>query len=473
GEAGGITQHIGAYQVILASGGKITFIDTPGHAAFTEMRARGAKVTDIVVLVVAADDGIMPQTIEAISHAKAAEVPIIVAINKIDKPDADANRVRTELLQHDLVLEEMGGDVLSVEVSAKEKTNLSKLEEVIMLQAEVMDLKANPDRAAEGVVVEAKMEKGRGTVSTVLIQRGTLRTGDIFVAGGEWGRVRMMMNDYGEAVDEAGPAMPVEVLGLNGMPAAGDAVNAVEDEAKAREITEFRKRRTRDAKAVASSRGTLEEMFEKIESGEAAELMVVVKADVHGSVEAILGSLEKIGTEEVKVRILHSAVGGINESDITLAHANNAMIIGFNVRANRQARELAQTEKVEIRYYSIIYNLIDELKKTLSGMLAPTLNEKIIGNAEIREVFNISKVGKIAGCMVVDGLVRRGAKVRLVRDDTVIHEGSLSQLKRFKDDAKEVKEGFDCGMAFESYQDIQVGDVIECFEIEEVARELE
>ncbi len=472
GEAGGITQHIGAYQVTLASGGKITFIDTPGHAAFTEMRARGANVTDIVVLVVAADDGIMPQTVEAISHAKAANVPIIVAINKIDKPDADAGRVRTELLQHDMVLEEMGGDVLSVEVSAKERINLDKLEEVIMLQAELLDLSANPDRPAAGVVVEAKVEKGRGTVSTILVQHGTLRCGDLFVAGCESGRVKMMTSATGENIKEAGPSTPVEVLGLSGTPAAGDPVNVVKNESRARNVTEYRQRRIRDAKAVATSRGTLEEMFEKIETGEAAELPVVIKADVHGSVEAILGSMEKMATDEVKVRVLHSAVGGINKSDITLAQANSALILGFNVRANRQASEMAKAENVEIRYYSIIYNLLDDIKKILSGMLAPELNEKTLGNAEVREVFSISKVGKVAGCMVVNGMVRRGAKVRLIRDDVVIHEGSLSQLKRFKDDAKEVKEGYDCGMAFENYHDLKVGDVIECFEIEEVARNL-
>ena len=471
-EAGGITQHIGAYQVTLPSGGRITFIDTPGHAAFTEMRARGAGVTDIVVLVVAADDGIMPQTVEAIHHSKAAGVPIIVAINKMDKPEANADRVRTELLQHDIVLEEMGGEILAVEVSAKEKTNLDKLEEAILLQAEVMDLKANPSRLAEGVVIESKIEHGRGSVATVLIQRGTLKIGDIFVAGGEWGRVRAMLGTAAEDIQQAGPAMPVEVLGLNGTPYAGDEVSVVENEARAREVTEFRQRKQRDVKAAASRRGTIEEIFEKIEEGEADEFPLVIKADVHGSVEAILGAFDKIGTDEVKANVLHSGVGGINESDVTLARASKAIVIGFNVRANRQARELSEHDNVEIRYYSVIYDVIDDMKKVLSGMLAPTLREQILGNAEIREVFSISKVGKIAGCMVTDGMVRRGAKVRLVRDDVVIHEGSLSQLRRFKDDVKEVKEGYDCGMALESYQDIQVGDTIECFEIEEVAREL-
>ncbi|MBT8003501.1 MAG: translation initiation factor IF-2, partial [Rhodospirillales bacterium] len=473
GEAGGITQHIGAYQVTMSSDAKITFIDTPGHAAFTEMRARGAKVTDIVVLVVAADDGIMPQTIEAIVHAKAAEVPIIVAINKMDRPDADANRVRTELLQHELVVEEMGGEILSVEVSALEGTNLDKLEETILLQAELLDLKANPDRPADGVVVEARTERGRGTVATVLVQRGTLRIGDIFVAGSEWGRVRAMRDATGASVEQALPSVPVEVIGLGGTPAAGDEVAVVEEEGRAREVTEFRSRRSKDLIATQSARGTLEEMFEKIQDGtEVQSLPVVIKADVHGSSEAIVSALDQLSNDEVKVQVLHSGVGGVNESDVILARASGGLIIGFNVRANPQSRELAKTDNVEIRYYSIIYNVIDDLRQALTGMLAPTLRESFLGNAEIREVFNISKVGKIAGCMVTEGMVRRGSKVRLVRDSVVIHEGDLSQLKRFKDDAKEVKEGLDCGMAFANYQDIQVGDVIECFDVEEVAREL-
>ena len=472
-EAGGITQHIGAYQVAMSSGAKITFIDTPGHEAFTDMRARGASVTDIVVLCVAADDGVMPQTVEAIDHAKAAGVPIIVAINKIDKPDADANRVRNELLQHEMVVEEMGGDILAVEISATEKTNLDKLEEVILLQTEILDLKSNPDRPAEGIVVEAKMEQGRGSVATVLVQRGTLRIGDIFVAGSEWGRVRAMVGSHGESLEEAGPSVPVEVLGLNGTPAAGDEVAVVENEARAREVVDFRQRRRRDEKAAAGARGTLEQMFEKIKEGnEVQALPAVVKGDVHGSVEAILGALDKLGTEEVKVQVLHSAVGGINESDVTLSKASGALIIGFNVRANPQAREMARRENIEIRYYSVIYDLIDDLKKALSGMLAPTIKENLLGYAEIREVFNVSKVGKIAGCMVTEGMVKRGARVRLVRDEVVIHEGELSQLKRFKDDAKEVKDGMECGMAFANYQDIQQGDMIECFETEEIAREL-
>ena len=472
-EAGGITQHIGAYQVAMSSGAKITFIDTPGHEAFTDMRARGASVTDIVVLCVAADDGVMPQTVEAIDHAKAAEVPIIVAINKIDKPEADANRVRNELLQHEMVVEEMGGDILAVEVSATEKTNLDKLEEVILLQTELLDLKSNPDRPAEGIVVESKIEQSRGSVATVLVQRGTLRIGDIFVAGSEWGRVRAMVDSHGENIEEAGPSVPVEVLGLNGTPAAGDEVAVVENEARAREVVDFRQRRRRDEKAAAGARGTLEQMFEKIKEGnEVQALPAVIKGDVHGSVEAILGALDKLATEEVKVQVLHSAVGGINESDVTLSKASGALIIGFNVRANPQAREMARRENIEIRYYSVIYDLIDDLKKALSGMLAPTIKENLLGYAEIREVFNVSKAGKIAGCMVTEGMVKRGARVRLVRDEVVIHEGELSQLKRFKDDAKEVKDGMECGMAFANYQDIQQGDMIECFENEKITREL-
>ncbi|MBT4464748.1 MAG: translation initiation factor IF-2, partial [Rhodospirillaceae bacterium] len=471
-EAGGITQHIGAYQVTLESGDKITFIDTPGHAAFTDMRARGASVTDIVILVVAADDGIMPQTIEAIAHAKAAEVPIIVAINKMDVEGADANRVRTELLQHDLVVEEMGGEVLTIEVSAKEKTNLDKLEEAILLQSELLDLKANPERAAEGVVIEAKMEVGRGSVATILVQRGTLNAGDIFVAGGEWGRVRALIDDHGNDAEQAGPSMPVEVLGLNGTPSAGDEVAAVDNEARAREVTEFRMNRERDVRAAAGARGTLEQMFEKIGQGEAQYLPIVVKADAHGSVEAIQAALEKMSTDEVKAQVLHSGVGGINESDITLANASGGMIAGFNVRANPQARDMAKRDGVEIRYYSIIYDLTDDVKKALTGMLAPTLRETLLGYAKVQEVFSVSKVGKVAGCIITEGQVKRGSRVRLLRDDVVIHEGELSQLKRFKDDVKDVKEGTECGMAFANYQDIQSGDMIECFDVEEVAREL-
>jgi translation initiation factor IF-2 len=474
GEAGGITQHIGAYQVEASSGAKITFVDTPGHAAFTEMRARGAKVTDIAILVVAADDGIMPQTIEAINHAKAAEVPIIVAVNKIDLEGADPARIRTDLLQHDVVVEEMGGDVLCVELSAKEKTNLEKLEEAILLQAEILDLKANPERAAEGIVVEAKLEQGRGAVATILVQNGTLGVGDIFVAGGEWGRVRAMADANRNSLDKAGPSVPVEVLGMNGISSAGDDVSVVDTEARAREVVAFRQKRERDIAASKNVRGKLEDMFESAREGDkVGELAVVIKADAHGSEEAIVAALEKMSTDEVKVQVLHSGVGSINESDITLAGVSEGLVIGFNVRATPQARAAAQSDSVEIQYYSIIYNLIDDLRNALSGLLAPTLRETFLGNAKILEVFDISKVGKIAGCMVVEGTMRRGANVRLVRDGVVIHEGSLSQLKRFKDDAKEVKEGLECGMAFEKYHDLKADDVIECFQVEKVARKLE
>ncbi|HXP32088.1 MAG TPA: translation initiation factor IF-2 [Stellaceae bacterium] len=472
GEAGGITQHIGAYQVTLKTGQHITFIDTPGHQAFTSMRARGAHVTDIVVLVVAADDGIKEQTIEAIRHAKAAGAPIIVAINKIDKPEARPERVRQELLQHEIVVEEMGGEVLDVEVSATKKTNLDKLEEAILLQSEILDLKANPHRPADGVVIEAKIERGRGPVATVLIKRGTLKVGDIFVAGSEWGRVRALLDDHGETIKEAGPAMPVEVLGLNGTPLAGDDFVVAESEGRARDIADYRQRLRREQQTAAGARGTLEQMFSQIAAGAAKEFAVVVKSDVQGSLEAITGSLEKLSTSEVAIRLLHAAVGGINESDVILAKASNAVIIGFNVRANPQARDLARRDGVEIRYYSIIYDVIDDMKAALSGLLSPTRRERFLGNAEIREVFAITKVGKVAGCMVTEGVVRRGAKVRLLRDNVVIHEGSLKTLKRFKDEVREVRDGFECGMAFENYQDIQKGDIIECFEVEEVARAL-
>ena len=472
GEAGGITQHIGAYQVVLRGGQRITFIDTPGHQAFTAMRARGAHVTDIVVLVVAADDGIKEQTVEAIRHAKAANAPIIVAINKMDKPDANPDRVRQELLQHELVVEQMGGDVLNIEVSATKKINLDKLEEAILLQAEILDLKANPHRAAEGSVIEAQLERGRGPVATVLIKRGTLKVGDIFVAGSEWGRVRALIDDRGMNLTEAGPAMPVEVLGLNGTPLAGDDFTVAENEGQARDIADYRQRRRRDQQAVAGARGTLEQMFAQAAAGATKEFAVVVKSDVQGSLEAITGSLEKLGTDEVTVRVLHAAVGGINESDVILAKASNAVIVGFNVRANPQARDLARRDGVEIRYYSIIYEVLDDMKAALTGLLSPTKRERFLGNAAIREVFNISKVGKVAGCMVTEGLVKRGGKVRLLRDNVVIHEGTLKTLKRFKDEVREVREGFECGMAFENYDNIEVGDVIECFEVEEVARAL-
>lgn len=472
GEAGGITQHIGAYQVELSSGDQITFLDTPGHEAFTAMRQRGANVTDIVVLVIAADDGIQPQTVEAINHAKAAEVPIIVAINKCDKPDADPNKSRTQLLEHELVPEEMGGDIITVEVSALKRTNLDKLEEMILLQAELLELKANPDRAAEGAIVEAKLEKGRGSVATVLIQRGTLKVGDTFVAGSEWGRVRALIDDKGRNIKSAGPSAPVEVLGLQGTPSAGDEFAVLEDEAKAREISEYRQRKQRDASTSVAARGTLEQMFSQIKAGEIKELPVVIKTDVQGSLEAILASLDKLATDEVKVRVLHGAVGGITESDVILANSSSGLVVGFNVRANPQARELARSNSVDIRYYSVIYDVIDDAKQIMGGLLAPEQRENFLGYAEIREVFNITKIGKIGGCMVTEGTVKRGAKVRLLRDNVVIHEGSLKQLKRFKDDVREVQHGYECGMAFENYDDIKQGDFIECFEVEEIARAL-
>ena len=471
-EAGGITQHIGAYQVVLSAGDKITFLDTPGHEAFTTMRARGAQVTDIVVLVVAADDSVQPQTIEAINHAKAAGVPIIVAINKIDMPGANPTKVSQDLLNHEIVVESMGGEVLAVEVSAKEKTGLDKLEEAIVLQAELLELKANPDRAATGVVVEAKLEQGRGAVATVLIDRGTLAVGDTLIAGSEWGRVRALIDDRGNNVDQGGPSQPVEVLGLNGVPSAGDEFAVVETEARAREITEYRQRQLRDQQAAGGGRSTVEQMFSEMGEGEVKHLAIVIKGDVQGSVEAMIGSLEKLATDEVSVRVLHSGVGGINESDVALAGASDGMVVGFNVRANSQARDLAKRDSVDIRYYSIIYDLIDDLKALLSGMLAPELRETMLGTAEIRQVFSISKVGNIAGCMIKDGIVKRGSRVRLLRDDTVIHEGKLSTLKRFKDEVREVKDGYECGMGFENYNDIKEGDLIECYEIEEIERSL-
>jgi translation initiation factor IF-2 len=475
GEAGGITQHIGAYQVLSPeSGKKITFIDTPGHAAFTAMRARGAKVTDIVVLVVAADDGVMPQTIEAINHAKAARVPIIVAINKIDKPDAKPERVRTELLQHEVQVESFGGEVVDVEVSAKNKTNLDKLLEMIALQADILDLKTNSERPAEGTVIEAKLDRGRGPVATVLVQRGTLRVGDIIVAGAEMGRVRALISDQGETVQEAGPSVPVEVLGFNGPPEAGDRLAVVENEARARQVTSYRAHQKREnaAASISGMRGSLEQMMSQLKTAGRKEFPLIIKADVQGSLEAILGSLEKLGTDEVAARILHAGVGGISESDVTLAEGFNAAIIGFSVRANKEAAAAAKRNGIEIRYYNIIYDLVDDVKKAMSGLLAPTLRETMLGNASILEIFNISKVGKVAGCRVTDGTVERGANVRLIRDNVVVHEGKLSTLKRFKDEVKEVQSGQECGMAFENYHDMRAGDVIECYRVETIQRSL-
>jgi translation initiation factor IF-2 len=471
-EAGGITQHIGAYQVLTPLGHKITFIDTPGHEAFTAMRQRGAQVTDIVVLVVAADDGVKPQTVEAINHAKAAGVPMIVAINKIDKQGADPQRVRTELLSHEIVVESLGGDTLEIEVSALKKTGLDKLLEAIALQAEVLELTANPDRAAEGVIVEAKLERGRGPVGTALIQRGTLHVGDLVVAGSAYGRVRALINELGEQVTSAGPSVPVEVLGFDSAPEAGDQFAVVENEARAREITDYRVRERRKRLAVAGARGSLEQMMSNLKAAGTKEFTLLVKGDVQGSVEAIVAALDKMGTDEVRARIVHAGVGGITESDVGLAATSGAVVLGFNVRANAQAREAAEREAVEIRYYAVIYDLVDEVKQAMSGMLAPTRRETFLGNAEILEVFTISKVGKVAGCRVTEGKVERGAQVRLIRDNVVVHEGKLSTLKRFKDEVREVTSGQECGMAFEGYQDMRQGDVIECFEVEHVQRTL-
>ncbi len=473
GEAGGITQHIGAYQVVTDDGALLSFLDTPGHAAFTSMRARGAQVTDIVVLVVAADDAVMPQTIEAINHAKAAQVPMIVAINKCDKPDANPDKVRTDLLQHEVIVEKMSGDVQDVEVSAKTGKGLDELLEAIALQAEVLELKANPDRAAAGAVIEAQLDVGRGPVATVLVQNGTLKQGDIFVVGEQYGRVRALVNDKGDRVAEAGPSVPVEVLGLNGTPEAGDVLNVVETEAQAREIAEYRAHAAKDKRAAAGAATTLEQMMAKAKADQdVAELPILVKADVQGSAEAIVQAMEKIGNDEVRVRVLHYGVGAITESDIGLAEASGAPVIGFNVRANTPARNSANQKGVEIRYYSVIYDLVDDVKAAASGLLSAEVRENFIGYSEIREVFKVSNVGKVAGCLVTEGVARRSAGVRLLRDNVVIHEGTLKTLKRFKDEVKEVLSGQECGMAFENYEDIRPGDVIEIFEREEVARSL-
>ncbi|WP_273718214.1 MULTISPECIES: translation initiation factor IF-2 [Bartonella] len=473
GEAGGITQHIGAYQVE-QNGQKITFIDTPGHAAFTAMRARGARVTDIAVLVVAADDSVMPQTIESINHAKAAGVPIIVAINKIDKPAANAQKVRTELLQHEVFVETMGGETLDVEVSAKTGQNLDKLLEAILLQAEMLDLKSDPQRTAEGVVIEAKLDRGRGSVATVLVQKGTLHPSDIIVAGNEWGRVRALIDDHGRHVKEAVPSTPIEILGMQGTPQAGDRFAVVTHEAKAREISEYRQRLARD-KAVArqtGSRGSLEQMMSKLQTTGVKEFSLIIKGDVQGSIEAIASALEKLGNDEVRARVVHSGAGGITESDISLAEASNSAVIGFNVRANKQARDFAKTQGIEIRYYNIIYDLVDDIKAAMSGLLSPEQRETFLGNAEILEVFNITKIGKVAGCRVTEGKIERGAGVRLIRDNIVIHEGKLKTLKRFKDEVNEVQSGQECGIAFENYEDMRAGDIIETFRIEHINRTL-
>lgn len=475
GEAGGITQHIGAYQVRLPSGQRVTFLDTPGHAAFSAMRARGAQVTDIVVLVVAADDGVMPQTVEAIHHARASGAPIIVAINKIDKPDANPTRVLTDLLQHEIVTEAHGGDTLAMEVSALKKTGLDKLVETILLQAEVMELRANPNRPAEAIVIESKLDKGRGTVATVLVQKGTLKRSDIVVVGAQVGRIRAITNERGQQLQSAGPSEPVEIMGLEGVPEPGDALNVVDNENRAREVANYRARAKKQKAAGGPSRtGTsLESMMARFKDSTAKELPVLIKADVQGSAEAIVGSLEKLAHEEVRARVVLSGVGGINESDVQLAKGSGAPIIGFNVRASKEARDLAEREGVEIRYYAIIYDLIDDIKGVMSGMLAPQHRETFLGNAEVLEVFNISKVGKVAGCRVTDGAVRKGAKVRILRDDVVIQEmGVLTTLKRFKDEVDQVVAGQECGMSFGPFQDIKQGDVIECFNVEVVQRSL-
>ena len=473
GEAGGITQHIGAYNVTLSNGRSISFLDTPGHEAFTQMRQRGANVTDIVVLVVAANDGIMPQTIEAINHAQAANAPIIVAINKIDVEGADAQKIQTQLLEHSIQTEHFGGEVLAVEVSAKLRKNLDKLEEAILLQSDLLELKANPNANPRGHIVEAKMEKGRGSVATVLIQKGTLRNGQIFVAGTQWGRVRSIINDKGKNQKDAGPSLPVEVLGWNGAPQAGDEFVVVENEAQARQITEYRiKKELEEKNIVSASKGSIDDIFAQIKQGQIKELPIIIKADTQGSVEAIKSSVSKFDNDEIKVNVVHSGTGGITESDVSLSSSMNGLIFGFNVRANFQARDLAEKNNQDLRYYSIIYDLIDDVKQMLSGMLAPEISENLIGYAEIRQVFKVTKLGNIAGCYVNSGIVKRGAGVRLLRDDVVIYEGSLKQLKREKNDAKEVKQNYECGMMFENYDDIKEGDVVECFEKVEKQRQI-
>jgi len=475
GEHGGITQHIGAYQVRLPNGERVTFLDTPGHAAFSAMRARGANVTDIVILVVAADDGVMPQTIEAIRHAQAAGAPIIVAVNKIDKPDANSTRVINELLQHEIVVESLGGETQIVEVSATKKIGLEALIDAILVQAEIMDLKANPDRSADGVVIESKLDRGRGAVATVLVKRGMLKRGDIVVAGANWGRVRALINERDEQVNGAGPSEPVEVLGLDGTPDPGEAFAVVENEARARELTEYRIRQKREKSVapVGAVGNSLADMMAKLQDKRVSELPLVIKADVQGSAEAIVGSLDKISTDEVRARIIHSAAGAINESDVMLAKGAGAPVLGFNVRASKQARDLAEREGVEIRYYAIIYDLLDDIKGVLSGMLAPIQRETFLGNAEVLQAFDITKIGRVAGCRVTDGVVRKGARVRIIRQDVVVLElGTLQTLKRFKDEVNEVQSGQECGMAFANFQDIKAGDVIECFTVEEIKRSL-
>nr|MDQ2878873.1 translation initiation factor IF-2 [Pseudomonadota bacterium] len=466
GEAGGITQHIGAYQVMLKDKSKVTFLDTPGHEAFTEMRARGADVTDIVVLVVAADDGLMPQTIEAINHTKAAGVPMIVAINKVDKPEANAQKVRERLLEHDVQVEEMGGETQDVEVSAIKKTGLDTLIEKIQLQAELLELKANPDRMAEGNVIEAKLDRGRGPVATVLVTRGTLKVGDVIVVGAESGKVRAMVNDKGAQLKEAGPSMPVEVLGLSGVPRAGDQLSVVENEARAREVAAYRQS-VMTQKRTTSTPASLESMFSALKDKQAIEYPLVVKADTQGSVEAIVASINKISTDDIKARVLHSGVGGITESDVTLAGASGAPIIGFHVRANAKAREIADRQKVALKYYDVIYDLIDEIRAGMAGELGPEAFETVVGRAEIREVFSAGKHGKAAGLLVTEGVIRKALKARITRDDVIIYNGEIASLRRFKDDVAEVRAGLECGVTFTSnFVDIKPGDFLETFEVE-------
>jgi translation initiation factor IF-2 len=471
GEAGGITQHIGAYQVTLPDKSKVTFLDTPGHEAFTEMRARGANVTDIVILVVAADDGLKPQTIEAIHHTKAAGVPMIVAINKIDKPGANAQKVREELLQHEVVVEDMSGDVQDVEVSALKKTGLDKLLAAIAAQAEILELKANPDRAAEGAVVEAKLDKGRGPLATVLIQRGTLRVGDIFVAGPISGKVRAMIDDKGRQVKEAGPSQPVEVLGLGGVPSAGDTLSVVENEARAREVASYRQS-VLDRKRTASGPASLDSMFSALKEKQAIEFPLVIKGDVQGSVEAIVSAVNKISNEDIKARVLHAGVGGITESDVTLAKASGAPIIGFNVRPNAKAREIAERDHVAMQYYDVIYDLTDAVRAAMAGELGPLMIENIVGRAEVREVFSAGKHGKAAGLLVTEGFIRKALRARITRDDVIVYNGSIATLRRFKDDVAEVRAGLECGVTFEGHTDIKAGDYLETYEVEERERTL-
>lgn len=471
-EAGGITQHIGAYQLQTKGANPITFIDTPGHAAFTSMRSRGAKVTDIVVIVVAANDGVMPQTIEAINHSKEANVPIIVAINKIDLEGADPNRVRNELLTHEIIVESLGGDILEVEVSATKKINLDKLLETILLQSEILDLKANPNRTADGVVIESSLDKGKGPIATVLVQRGTLNIGDIVVLGSTWGKVRALSDDNGHPIKEALPSVPTEILGLNGVPEAGDKFTVVNSESRAREITEYRQRKTKNYSSGLVNKLTLENMMGQIKEKNLKELPILIKGDTQGSIEAISSALNELGSDEVTVRLIHAAVGAVSETDVTLAAASGALLIAFNVRPNANAKQQAQKDEIEIRQYSIIYNIIDDIKLALSGLLDPTINEKVIGNAEVKEVFYISKVGKVAGCIVTDGVVKNKENLRLIRDNIVIHEGKLSTLKRFQEEVKEVQVGQECGIAFQNYQDLKSGDIIECYEVETIERSL-